>query len=390
MTSIDDRIKQVMSTEADQFSPPDDLAATAIRRAGRIRRGRRVTGVLIAAGAVVVAVAIPMAALDSAGPDPAASPTPVVIRAGKEVPPKPGDAAIKQWLAKLPAGSGPRVQYIFNGYLRDGDRKARIPANAGTPMVWSIGRVPDGWVIVIRSSLEQRGYEAIGVLTTSGRFDELAEGEVNGAALSPDGKRLAYAIRAGAQSRAVVVDVATKAEITSVEIAASAQIDGWNQAGIWMSAIPNSANPIPLSRWTPGEAAQDLGPGAVVVASGRTDRMILRSDDCEKVVTFGERGFSTVAEYCGFGDNDSVISPDGTVVITPDGAARTVGTDEQTQLDLLPGVPVNGAWEDSSHVLIRVDELDYQSTYVRCDIDSGQCERVASMKFWTVSLGPSN
>lgn len=390
MTSIDDRIKQVMSTEADQFSPPDDLAGTAIRRAGRIRRGRRVAGVLVAAGAVVVAVAIPMAALDSAGPDPSATPTPI-IRADREVPPKPGDAAIKQWLAKLPAGTGMRVQHIADGYLRDGDRKARLPVDPIAPMVWSMGRVPDGWVIVIRSSLEQRGYEAIGVLTTSGRFDELAEGEVNGAALSPDGKRLAYAIRAGAQSRAVVVDVATKAEITSVEIAASAQIDGWNQAGIWMSAIPNSANPIPLSRWTPGEAVQDLGPGAVVVASGRTDRMLRRSDGCDKVVTFGPRGFSTVAEYCGFGDNNSLISPDGTVVITPDGVARTIGTDQQTQLDFLPGVPVYGyAWEDGSHVLIRVEEVDYQSTIVRCDIETGQCERAASKKFWALSLGPSN
>ncbi|WP_328991509.1 hypothetical protein OG394_35050 [Kribbella sp. NBC_01245] len=395
MNALDDRVKRVMTTEADRLTPTGDLARTAIRRGVRIRRGRRAAGIGIAAVGVVLAVFLPTTILNSSGPDPTASPSPAappVVRATQEAP-NPGSAAIDQWLAGLPRGPLPRVPYLTSTYLQDGTQRVPFSAVATPNDLWPIGRVPDGWLIGIlpSASPDKPQLGRYSVLMQPDRFAELARGELRGAVVSPDGKRIAYAIiPAGGQPRAAVFDVGTRKEVASVGIGRTTRIDGWNAAGIWLSSLPDSAKPMQLSRWIPGKAVQELGIGAVVVPSGRTDRMVQRSGDCDQITTFGERGFSVVAKYCGFGDSGSVLSADGAVFITADGVARTVGFQHQTQLDWLPGVPLGDhAWEDGDQVLLAVD-TETRRVLVRCDVHSGKCERALTAPTDSLMFGPSN
>ncbi|MFC0623330.1 hypothetical protein [Kribbella deserti] len=414
MNALDNRVKQVLTTEADRLAPNDDLVRTAIRRANRIRRGRRAAGASAFAAIGVVLVAfVPAAILNSSTPDPAATPSPlpsaeVVVQATKP-PPEwswPGDAPFDSWLAKLPQGELPRVPYLQHGYLNDGNHRVALPKiSTRNATSWPIARVADGWLIGVVS---WRGEEpgGFGLLKRSGQFDFLAKGDPRGAALSPDGKQLAYGTAPWQQkaegvgtvssadmkdkmTRVAVMDLATRKEISSTEVL-EGRLQGWNELGIWMTTS-GAGSRWQSALWKPGSKPSAV-PAVVAVPTSRSPRMLWLSEDCERVVRLDEE-HSAPAEYCGFGSSggrSGLLSPDGETYVRRDRVAMRVGSKQETPLGILAGVPMHDhAWEDDTHVLISAG-IPGKAALIRCDVESGKCERTTNTPANTMAYGPSN
>jgi len=376
MTTPEDRVKQVLSSEADQLVPPPDLARTAIRRGRRVRRLRVVSGVAVIAAAVVAAIVVPTASLSrSEEPQPAG-----VISDGGLVTvnnlwlqePDTSREEATRWLDQLRTGEAPKVPTVQSGSLVDGSRSVRFPL-VKPQSAHSFGRVDGGWVVALQDRFDEQGPITYGELTPTGTLQSLATGHGLGATLSPDRTQLAYAVRDRTGKLEVIVrEVATRmirAKVTVPDKRADLDlIAGWNLSGIWLNGSTGAL------LWAPGSALVPVPAADVRVVAPQSSLVQTHEDpQCARLASWDKRLVPRI-QYCGFA---------GSLAVSPDAKTVVVGQiafglyEPRTQrLDLPTGLSIRSvAWEDETRILFAVQRADDGVTVVRCDTTTGSCER---------------
>jgi hypothetical protein len=365
---IQDELKQAMGREADRLQPQKDLARTIIVRGRRVRRTRRVgLGVAVVSGIVAAAV-LPGTLIQSGVPDPAWTPTA-----------SPKTPVADPPYATLPKGAAPRLPYTAGtrdgGWLYDADTRVRL---ARGQRLHVVGRVDGGW-FVTRDN--QRGGGDLGILSRSGTFTALGTSAGNYWAISPDRRYVAFgAVDRHRRFRVAVFDVSTGRRTASTTIERHTEITGWNSHGIWyVTSVPGGQRQSRLRVWQPGGKPRLVPDGGYVVVERHPARMIRIADsECVEVVVLGSAGrLETLRRYCGpgiSGGDLATLSPDGKVIVLPDGTARPVDGGPVVRVRqnvMLPPEPMS--WEDDTHVLLYDKE---NVRRIRCDVRTGRCERV--------------
>lgn len=396
--NLDERLSDALGTAARTV--PDNAVPPELFRTS-VRRRRPVLVVALAVAAVLAAVAVPLAVSQRHKAAPPASPicpTPPSV-APLQYPQQEGSG-----LDQLPFGPPPNVPFTVKqdreaggGYLEDRGIRVPLPAE-----IWatSIGRVECGWAV-----LWQKGHATLtelGVLSTSGSFRSFGLTIANGFALSPDGMQLAYVARGPESTELRVAEVKSGKVLGTTPASNETEVVGWNNHGVWL--LPDRTGPAP-EVWRPGSnpVPVDTG-GRRLTAYRSTDRMLLTnegagSDACIEVATLGgDNRLTKLLEKCGVG-GEGTLSPDGRVLVTgaDDSAGYVVDTDEETPLrakSVLGNAHHLSIWEDSTHLLQSTGssnsndpDNDRLVTY-RCDVLTGECERIQDGPVRGVPAGP--
>jgi hypothetical protein len=375
--------------------PPDDLA-TVVDNGG----GRRPSTLLIAvaaAAAVVTAITVPYAVRRDSPAPPLQAPCPGAASVSPVLPATPpavritGSPAPPTEADRLPEGPPPRVPYTVTdatgaGYLQDGTTRVTLAAGL---QVKVIDRLDCSWLVARKKTGEELGTTEFGVLRPSGQFTRLgasvsrAGGLGLSVGLAPDATKVAYTtLTAGNNARLVVLDLATGRELASRQVRADTAVLAWNGRGVWLHHGDGVDRPHRFSRWQPGGELQPVAAPELLYAYRSTDRMLVQqyqgTTACVRVVEPGADGqLADVMKSCLDGSSlGPTLSPAGTVMIHHDGKPRLVpdGTVISVPSGLSPGPYV---WEDDDNVLIEVHGIG-RRTIVRCQVRTGDCERVYS------------
>jgi hypothetical protein len=276
----------------------------------------------------------------------------------------------------LTASSGAR------GFLQDGNVRVPLPANR---RFFSWGRVECGWLGALMTADERL---ELGVLETSGEFRSFGTASGDGTSLSPDGRQAAFIRVSGAQGELVIVDVATGRKTASTPIPPVSDVLGWNSHGIWFAPRREGTE---TRLWRPGSEPVRIDTGGARLTAWRThDRMLLDGNQpgqkvagCLRVVVLapGDK-LTEVMRHCSAPDGS--LSPDGQVLVADNQAFR-VPNGSRTGFNsgsALVGANHETIWEDARHLLSQGSLGTNHSVTVRCDVVSGDCQRIADGPDW--------
>lgn len=384
--TIEKRVRTVLTAEADRLAPDPQLAAVAIRRGRRGRRVRRAGLTAVVTAAVVAAVAVPTFLARQGGQEPAPAPT--------KTPSGPALIGISKWVAELPEGPAPTVPYAKDGFLRDGQREVRLPDNARTALVF--GRVDGGWFAGLPSPTGRPG--RYGLLREDGTFTSYLSGRWSlGASLSPDGKQAVIGVsEPGKPSRIIVLETATGTVVDSLTTpaladgppASNASVRGWNSGGIWLNGPLRTGDPAELiSRWLPGtEPVRTARRSSELLVNRTSNKMVETGGTCQQVLETSPSGSLALADReCIAYLAERALSPDGRVLMSDEGHVLDTsgaGRRRTDVPDLMFGEQASMrvvTWEDPSHPLLLFASVEgdtHNYAAVRCDLDSGDCQRV--------------
>ena len=334
----------------------DDTGARARRMVWNRRAGALAVAVAVIAAAVVVPGVVRTLIPDSA----AATDTTDTV---EPPPPPPTFTPID-----LPRGPSPDVVYAENmfdiggGFLRDGE--VRVPIDRGWRHV-PMARVPNGWLIVAAESHdyadEKPHHGGVGIFSRDGDWRRLGDAAEWNAALSPDGRQVAF-LTPGPQitgDQLAVVDLETGRRIATRP---ATSVIGWNSEGIWFRTRTTYV-------WRPGSAPRSVRASGLLRVHRRTDWVTERIGDCVGAGRLKPDGLLFVARrYCGAG----LLDPDGRFVAAPRTAVVAIWT---------AGLSVDWAddtvWESDSRVLVHASAgsgLSARELVLRCQLVGDSCE----------------
>lgn len=368
------------ASDTDASPPPlDRMVRDGKAAAARRRRTRLVTAGAVAA-VVVLAVAVPLG-LGSLTDDstPAPADIPEVVNTSTERP---------ESLADLPLGAELVTPYLIDGVLwRDGD-PLELPGDGGavassdTTISWRPLPSNDPDVFPVRVRVHD-----------GETWTDIAEGELDGVLLDPDGSTVVLALRTEPEvwdTELTAIDTATG------NVLGNTDLPGIHPAGFRLLGLDGDGRVfIDNGRgqgmvWKPGEPQRrvTLPDGSTARLSAATPYAItLRSGAYGEVDAEGR--FDQRGKLPPIGD---LVTPrwsrDGTVMAYVEGSGPVEGpasvtavdltTGETTELRIPPKVFVEVATlEGNQNVLVEVsEEMDPGPAVLRCSIDTGACDRV--------------
>lgn len=377
--NLDQRLSEALDAAARTV--PDDAVPPELFRTAERRPRRTVLVVSLAVAAVLAAVAVPLAVSQR---HKAAPPASMICPAPPSVAPLQYPQQNGSGLDQLPFGPPPNVPFTVSqdresggGYLED--RGVRVPLATGT-WATSIGRVDCGWAVIWQDGPAMPSQ--VGVLSTSGAFRSFGGIIAHGVALSPDGTQLAFVAGTPDSAEVKVVELADGKVLGTTPATGDTEVTGWNKHGVWL--LPDQNKPAPQV-WRPGSKPVPVDTGGRRLTAYRsTDRMLITNETgpeaCIEVATLApDNRLAKVLEKCGAGGEGS-LSPDGQLLVTgaDDSAAYVVDTGQETPLrakSMIGNAHHASIWEDSTHLLQAIGSNDTLVTF-RCDVLSGECERI--------------
>lgn len=350
-----------MRTEVDDASVDGALLRSTLDAAVAAKRRRRVvTTAVSGAIAAAVAVAAVTAALTSApeetSPSEPADSPPTRVTTGSVQPAHP-----YAWAGTLPRDLPPQVFILSGRVLRAPGLEYRFPSGSAS----LIGSVRGGWLVrLYHAGTDAARYVVVPAAGHPTRLPR-ADAHVDGAAVSPDGQRVAYG--------GLVIDLATGRPVATMPGDAKT-IFGWIRPGVVYTDASGDAR-----LWLPGGIRQRLG---VRLAGPLGDGSTLLDfgNPCGRVVSVSaDAVLTTLYRAC---DEDAPIglSPRGTTVLTTGGEAVDLVAGSRTALPLPLAVAAQQGrvtWEDEHTIVFPVyrggGEPQARVRFVRCTTPDGSC-----------------
>jgi hypothetical protein len=382
MTDLEHRIIAVLDRIASEAgTPPANLTDTVIAQGRRVKHRRAVAGSVLAV--ICIAVAVPVAIAFTHRTDS------VSRIAGNST---------SQWTQRLPQGAAPAVLYATSGgqpTLVDGSLHVPLPAKrAGAP----IARVGSDYLVFL--SPRDRSHDNpsdLVLVTPQGRQRRLAHGDLIGAAVSPDGTRVAWArlSKSGGDTEIVIAEVSTGKQLATTLIRNYVVgVYGYIDSGLVLRYTPAGEHVLDerVFLWAGRSAAAPVllrNHVAVVAVSADRQHAVVQAGpvlDCARVMDLPT---GTIHDLPGC-QRPSSIAPAGDYVVITDyvgGHDRAtvvrVANGSKIALQVEPGQALGnrGVWEDGTHWIVNVDANDATGKpvhyLVRCDVTTGACERAA-------------
>lgn len=348
-----------MRSEVDDAHVDSTFLRSTLDGAVAARRRRRMI-VTAGSGAAVAAlvVAATITALSSSPEAPSPS-EPADTRSTRVATGSVQPAHPYAWAGTLPRDLPPQVFILSGRVLRAPGLEYRFPSGS----VSLVGTVRGGWLVRLYHA--GTGAARYVVVPTAGHPTRLprADAHVDGAAVSPDGQRVAYG--------GLVIDVATGRPVATMPGDART-IAGWIRPGVVYTDANGDAR-----LWLPGGKRQRLG---VRLAGPLGDGSALLDfgNTCGRVVSVSpDAVLTTLYQAC---DEAAPIglSPRGTTVLTTGGEAVDLVAGSRTALPIPLAVAAQQGrvtWEDEHTIVFPVyrGEPSARVRFVRCTTPDGSC-----------------
>lgn len=343
-----------MRADVDETRVDTDFLHSTLHDAVAVRRRRRVMVTAVSGAAVLAAIVASTIAAFTSSPE-ATPPIPprsstTTAATGSVQPAKP-----YAWAGTLPSDVPPRVPFITGGVLRAPGLEYRLGGGNGG----IAGAVHGGWLVRLYPPPRYVVVPAAGHPTPL----PAANSQVDGAAVSPDGQRVAY----GGQ----VIDVATRRVVATMPGGAKIVV-GWIRPGVVYTDVNGGAR-----LWKPGGTPHRLGVRlAGPLGDGNT--LLDTTGSCGRAVEVSPEAILTTL-YRGCDAADPMgLSPRGTTVLTVAGQAVDLLTGDRTPLPLpLVEAASRGqlGWEDEHTIVFPVYRGRSGSAvrFVRCTTPDGSC-----------------
>ncbi|HSR23972.1 MAG TPA: hypothetical protein VLW53_10505 [Candidatus Eisenbacteria bacterium] len=380
MSDLELQIRTELATVADDVQAVPGAVVAALAAGRRLRRRRIRAARAFAVCVLVVGTAAVLGpwlapgqhagrrwdATTTSGHGPA--------RAERKVPPAPSTStpSSDQALGVLPAAGAAWLATLRSGAPRPGALKVPYLDYAGTRHEITEENSPEfltptsrGWLVAWHPT----GFTGapdpsmvLGLLSTSRwRLTRLDSGVIGGAAVSPDGRSVAYARLSPVTGtgRVVVRDLATGAVTATSSRVDGEGVLGWGAAGVLALANGHGDGTWDLRLWSPGGAWRTIARGETAQAAGDAPTVLVLNGQCGQVLSVGAGG-RPVQMWQGCGEHqplNGALAPDGHWVLTRTLELVDVLTGTVTALPppRARPVPVSDAtWESPTAVLVTV------------------------------------
>lgn len=368
MSDLELQLRTELAAVADGVRAVPDAAVTALAGGRRLRHRRIRTARVLASCVLVVGTAAVLGPRLAPGPHAAGRPWEATTTFGREpahpssgpvpsVLPAPGAA----WLGTLRSGA-PRPDELKVPYLDYGGTRHEI-TEGNTPELltptshgWLVAWHPTGFTGAADPST------VLGLLSSSRwRLTRLDSGVLGGAAVSPDGRSVAYARLSPVTGTGTVVvrDLATGAVTATSPRVDGGEVLGWGPAGVLARSNGHGDGTWDIRLWSPGGPWRTIAHAETAQAARDARTVLVLNGQCGQVLSVGSDG-RPVQMWQGCGEHrplSGALSPDGHWALTRTLELVDVLTGTVTPLPPPRARPVpasDATWESPDAVLVTV------------------------------------